>query len=196
MFSDLVSMVDFPSVDKLLIATLLGAIVGFERERSGKVAGMRTHALVSLGAALLTLISVSGYEMFPSVNGVRGFDYHLIANIVVGIGFIGAGAILKKENRVAGTTTAASLWVVAAIGIASGFGLYKQAVTTTIIAYIILTLFWLFEKYLNRDIRYKGRGIYGVLKNHDDEVEKADENHTDADVLHKEVSSKEPHSSY
>ena len=166
------SFIDFSSVIKLLVATLLGAIVGFERERSGKVAGMRTHAMVSLGAALLALISVSLYETFPSVNGVRGFDYHIIANIVVGIGFIGAGAILRRETRVEGTTTAASLWVVAAIGIASGLGLYKEAISTTFIAYIILTFLWLFEKYLNRDIRYKGQGIYGKLRSHDEEDHK------------------------
>ncbi len=199
MFSDLLSMIDFSSLDKLLIATFLGALVGFERERSGKVAGMRTHALVALGAALFTLISVSTFEMFPSVNGVRGFDYHLIANIVVGIGFIGAGAILKRETRVEGTTTAASLWVVAAIGIASGFGLYKQAVSTTIIAYMVLTLLWLFEKYLNRDIRYKSRGIYGVLKNHNGEEHAV---HEDGHVneenreVHHEAHEKETPSSY
>ena len=174
---DLFSMIDFPSIIKLLIATLLGAVVGFERERSGKVAGMRTHAMVSLGAALLTLISIATYQMFPSVNGVKGFDYHLIANIVVGIGFIGAGAILRREQRVEGTTTAASLWVVAAIGIASGFGLYKEAIVTTVIAYLILTLFWLLEKYMNQDIRYKGKGIYGVLKNHDEEKYIHEEHH-------------------
>ncbi|KKT81035.1 MAG: hypothetical protein A3B99_05465 [Candidatus Yanofskybacteria bacterium RIFCSPHIGHO2_02_FULL_44_12b] len=167
--SDILSVIDFKSVDRLLIATLLGAVVGFERERSGKVAGMRTHALVSLGAALLTLSSISIYETYPGINGVRGFDYHLIANVVVGIGFIGAGAILRREHRVEGTTTAASLWVVAAIGIATGFGFLGQAIATTAISYLVLSLLWLLEKYLNQDIRYKGQGIYGVLKSGDDQ---------------------------
>ena len=151
-------------INRLLVAAVLGAFVGFERERSGKIAGLRTHTLVSLGAALLTITSVKLFFIFPSVGGVAGLDYHLFANIVVGIGFIGAGTILRKDNRIEGTTTAASLWVVSAIGIASGFGFYQEAVATTIIAYVILAGLWLVEKYLTRDIRYKGRGIFGELK--------------------------------
>ncbi len=165
MISDLLSNIDFATLDPLLIAALLGGIVGFERERSGKVAGLRTHTLVSLGAALLSLISLRMYELLPSVNGQTGFDYHLVANIIVGIGFIGAGTILKRENKIEGTTTAASLWVVAAIGIASGLRLYSEAVTATLIVYAILAGLWLVEKYLTREMRYKGEGIFGELKN-------------------------------
>ena len=163
--SNLLSYIDFDTLDPLLIAALLGGIVGFERERSGKVAGLRTHTLVCLGAALLSLISLKMFEIFPSVNGQVGFDYHLIANIVVGIGFIGAGTILRRENRIEGTTTAASLWVVAAIGIASGLKLYTEAITTTLIVYVILAGLWLVEKHLTREMRYRGEGIFGELKN-------------------------------
>lgn len=162
---DLLSKIDFALINPLLVAAVLGGIVGFERERSGKVAGLRTHCLVSLGAALLSLISLRIYEIYPSVNGQSGFDYHLIANIVVGIGFIGAGTILRRENKVEGTTTAASLWVVAAIGIASGLGLYAEAFVTTLIVYIILAGLWLVEKHLTREMRYRGQGIFGELKN-------------------------------
>ena len=152
-------------ISRLLVAALLGAIVGFERERSGKIAGLRTHTLVSLGAALLAITSINLFFQFPSIGGEQGFDYHLIANIVVGIGFIGAGTILRRDNnRIEGTTTAASLWVVSAIGIASGLGYYQEAVATTVVVYIVLTGLWLVEKYLTREIRYKGRGIYGELK--------------------------------
>ena len=175
LITDLLSKLDFETIDKLLIAALLGGIVGFERERSGKVAGLRTHSMVSLGAALLTLISLRTFEMMPSVNGQTGFDYHLVANIVVGIGFIGAGTILRRENKIEGTTTAASLWVVAAIGIATGFGLIAEAISTTLIAYIILAGLWLVEKYLTREMRYRGEGIFGQLKDgvhHHDESEK------------------------
>jgi putative Mg2+ transporter-C (MgtC) family protein len=161
---NLFSQLDFDTIDPLLIAALLGGIIGFERERSGKVAGLRTHALVSLGAALLSLISLRIFELYPSVNGEYGFDYHLIANVIVGIGFIGAGTILKRENKIEGTTTAASLWVVAAIGIASGLGLYSEAITTTIIVYVVLAGLWLVEKHLTREMRYKGEGIFGKLK--------------------------------
>jgi len=163
-FTGLLSNVDFRVINPLVIAALLGGIVGFERERSGKVAGLRTHALVSLGAALLSLISVRLFLMYPSVNGEFGFDYHLIANIVVGIGFIGAGTILRRDNRIEGTTTAASLWVVAAIGIASGLGLYAEAIFTTLIVYVILAGLWLIEKYFTREMRYRGEGIFGELK--------------------------------
>ncbi len=162
--TDLLSKLDFATIDPLLIAALLGGIIGFERERSGKVAGLRTHILVSLGAALASIISLYLFENYPSVNGEYGFDYHLIANIIVGIGFIGAGTILKRENKIEGTTTAASLWVVAVIGIASGLGMYSAAITTTVIVYVVLAGLWLVEKYLTREMRYRGEGIFGELK--------------------------------
>ena len=156
---------DWPIINRLLVAAALGGFVGFERERSGKVAGLRTHTLVSLGAALLTVITERLFYTFPSVNGELGLDYHIIANIVVGIGFIGAGTILRRDdNKIEGTTTAASLWVVAAIGIASGFGFYQEAIATTVVAYVVLAGLWLLEKHLTRELRYKGQGIYGELK--------------------------------
>lgn len=139
---------------RLLAAAGLGTVVGFERERSGKVAGLRTHALVALGAALFTIISVLLYSQYPSVNGVMGYDYHIVANIIVGIGFIGAGVILKQGERVLGITTAASLWVVAAIGMAAGFGLYREALATTILVYLILTALWVVERALRPHMRY------------------------------------------
>lgn len=162
--TDILSKLDFVTIDRLLLAAVLGGLIGFERERSGKVAGLRTHTLVSLGAALLSLISIRLFEIYPSVNGSMGFDYHLIANIVVGIGFIGAGTILRRDNKIEGTTTAASLWVVAAIGIATGIGLYSEAIATTLIVYIVLAGLWLVEKYLTREMRYRGEGIFGELK--------------------------------
>src|SRR3990167_7189798 len=163
-FTQFLSFLDWTMISRLLVAALLGGVIGFERERSGKVAGLRTHTLVSVGAALLSIISIKLFQVFPSVNGVLGYDYHLVANIVVGIGFIGAGTILRRDNRIEGTTTAASLWVVSAIGIASGFGFYQEAVETAGVVYIVLAGLWLVEKYLTRDIRYKGRGIFGELK--------------------------------
>lgn len=164
LLTDLLSKLDFKTIDRLLVATLLGGIVGFERERSGKVAGLRTHILVCLGAALASIISLFLFETFPSVNGAYGFDYHLIANIIVGIGFIGAGTILRRESKVEGTTTAASLWAVAIIGIAAGLGMYSEAIATTIIVYIVLAGLWLVEKYLTREMRYRGEGMFSELK--------------------------------
>ncbi|OGN08979.1 MAG: hypothetical protein A3C61_02500 [Candidatus Yanofskybacteria bacterium RIFCSPHIGHO2_02_FULL_39_10] len=156
--------VDFAIFNRLIVAAILGGIVGFERERSGKVAGLRTHTMVALGAALLSLLSIRLFEDFPSVNGTSGFDYHLIANVIVGIGFIGAGTILKRENKIEGTTTAASLWVVAAVGLTSGMGYYAEAVMTTLIAYVVLAGLWMIEKYFTREFRYRGEGIFGELK--------------------------------
>ncbi|MBI2065051.1 MAG: MgtC/SapB family protein [Candidatus Yanofskybacteria bacterium] len=162
---DLLSRADLASFNRLFVAAFLGGIVGFERERSGKVAGLRTHTMVALGAALLSLLSIRLFEDFPSVNGSVGFDYHLIANVIVGIGFIGAGTILKRENKIEGTTTAASLWVVAAVGLTSGMGYYGEAIMTTFIAYVVLAGLWLIEKYLTKELRYRGEGIFGELKN-------------------------------
>src|SRR3989344_3525393 len=97
--TEFLSSLDWTMISRLLMAAILGGLVGFERERSGKVAGLRTHTLVSLGAALLSIISIKLFQIFPSINGVAGFDYHLIANVVVGIGFIGAGTILRRDNN-------------------------------------------------------------------------------------------------
>src|SRR4030042_1395607 len=99
------------------VATILGAIIGLERETAHKVAGLRTHSLVALGSALFTVISVMLFTRVPSISGTYGYDYHLVANILVGIGFIGAGAIMRKDEHVEGTTTAASLWVAAGRGV-------------------------------------------------------------------------------
>ncbi len=149
-FNDLITKLEF----RLLIAALLGGIIGFERERSGKVAGLRTHVLVSLGAALISVISIRLFETYPLANG--GFDQRLIANIIVGIGFIGAGTILHRENRVEGTTTAASLWVVAMIGMATGLGYYSEAISVTVISYLILTGLWVVEKYFRKNNSARG----------------------------------------
>ncbi|MBI2023092.1 MgtC/SapB family protein [Candidatus Giovannonibacteria bacterium] len=124
---------------RLVLAIVLGMLIGAEREHKGKAAGLRTYTLVSLGAALFTVISIQAYSAYPSVNGVPGYDYHLIANIVVGIGFLGAGLIVFKENKVLGLTTAAGMWVTAAIGIAAGMGFNSVAIFSTV---LVLLVFW------------------------------------------------------
>jgi putative Mg2+ transporter-C (MgtC) family protein len=146
---------DLTILVRLLASVVLGAVIGFERERSGKIAGLRTHTLVALGSCLFTAISILLYRNMPSVNGVTGYDYHLVANIIVGIGFIGAGAIMRNDTHVSGTTTAASLWVVAAIGMASGFGFYKEAAATTVLAYCVLTGLWFLEKHMRQSQVYR-----------------------------------------
>lgn len=119
----------------LIISVILGGIVGLERELTEKPAGLRTHMLVSLGSCLFTIISVYDFQMDPA---------RIAAGIVAGIGFIGAGAVLSERDKVTGLTTAASLWVTAAIGLSTGVGNYALAiVTTTLVAAILfIRRFW------------------------------------------------------
>jgi putative Mg2+ transporter-C (MgtC) family protein len=119
---------------RLVIAALLGGAIGFEREIHGHPAGMRTHMLVSLGSAAFTVLGV----FFFSSPGVSTDPSRIAAQIVSGIGFLGAGAILKYGTSVRGLTTAASLWATAAVGMAAGAGAWLVAVVTTVL--IVLSL--------------------------------------------------------
>lgn len=114
----------------LFLAAILGAIVGIQRQRLGKFAGMRTFALVSIGSALFTLVSINGFEF--------GDPGRVASQIVTGIGFIGAGTILHRENQIEGLTTAAGLWVAAAIGMAVGVGWYLQSILAVVIVMTVL----------------------------------------------------------
>jgi putative Mg2+ transporter-C (MgtC) family protein len=119
---------------RLVIAALLGSAVGFEREIHGHPAGMRTHLLVSLGSAAFTVLGI----FFFSSPGVPTDPSRIAAQIVSGIGFLGAGAILKYGTSVRGLTTAASLWATAGVGMAAGAGAWIVAVVTTVL--IVLSL--------------------------------------------------------
>lgn len=116
---------------RLAVALLLGALIGYERERAGKPAGVRTHGMVSLGAALFTLVSLHGF-------GSASDPARVAAQVVTGIGFLGAGAILHQRNIVHGLTTAASLWVTAAIGVAVGVGMEVMSIATAILVFLLL----------------------------------------------------------
>ena len=120
---------------RLFIAAALGGLLGYERERQGKAAGVRTHMLVALGAALFVLV--------PQQAGVESADMtRVIQGVVAGIGFLGAGAIIKgsAEESVKGLTTAAGIWLTAAIGIACGLGRESTAVLSALLAFAILAL--------------------------------------------------------
>jgi putative Mg2+ transporter-C (MgtC) family protein len=119
---------------RLLVAALLGGAIGFERELRERQAGLRTHLVVSVGAALFTLVSAYGFREFMVQGGslVRTDPTRIAAQIVSGIGFLGAGAIIRQGLSVRGLTTAATLWLVAAIGMASGAGYYSAAVIATL----------------------------------------------------------------
>ena len=123
--------VDIVTIAQLLLAVVLGILVGTEREMVHKPAGLRTHALVSLGACLFTIISIDYFDVDPA---------RIAAGIVTGIGFIGAGSIIAEKGHVHGVTTAASLWCVAAIGLAVGVGAYVLAVVSSALVFSVLWL--------------------------------------------------------
>jgi putative Mg2+ transporter-C (MgtC) family protein len=131
--SEIPALSGWEALLRLAVAGGLGAAVGFERELRDREAGIRTHLLVSLGSALFTIVSAFGFHEFLTNGGsvVRADPTRIAAQIVTGIGFLGAGAIIREGLSVRGLTTAATLWVVAAIGMASGAGYYGPAVATT-----------------------------------------------------------------
>ncbi|SFS85569.1 MgtC/SapB family protein [Marininema halotolerans] len=135
---------------RLLIATVLGGLIGWEREHNNHPAGLRTHILVSVGSCLIMLLSVYGFSEFAKEDNVRLDPSRIAAQVVSGIGFLGAGTILRQGFTVSGLTTAASLWVVAAIGLASGAGFYFPAIVTTVVALVSLELLNRAENYLFR----------------------------------------------
>ena len=118
---------------RLLLAAGLGALIGYQRERASKPAGLRTHILICVGSALFTVASIYGFGTDDAARVASG--------IVAGIGFLGAGAIIRSgEGIVAGLTTAATIWAVAGIGLAAGAGLYLVSAVSTVIILIVLLL--------------------------------------------------------
>jgi len=131
---------------QLILATFLGALIGLEREIKRKEAGLQTYSLVALGTCLFTIIF---FELFNSFFGKTGISFdpsRIIMAIAIGIGFIGAGVIFRQSSGIVGLTTAAGLWVTAAIGIAIGAGLYFLAIFTTFLTFLILAGFGLLEE--------------------------------------------------
>ena len=129
---------------RLVVAVGLGLMVGAERLFVHKDAGMKTHALVSIGAAVFALISEELVQRYINLPGLS--PTMIPAQIVLGIGFLGAGSIMLQGSRLRGLTTATGLWVVAGIGLASGLGFYSLAVISTILVILILTLVNILEK--------------------------------------------------
>lgn len=132
---------------RLIIATILSGSIGLERQLRGKPAGIRTHSLAGLGAAVMTLSGVIITEQMQARGMANMTDPTRLASIVIqGIGFIGAGVIIQSRGYVKGLTSAATLWFVGALGIAVGFGLWLVAVVTTILGLILLIVFRHFEE--------------------------------------------------
>jgi putative Mg2+ transporter-C (MgtC) family protein len=137
---------------RIALAAVFGGAIGLEREFREREAGLRTHMLVSVGSALFTITSAYGFHDFLVHNGggvIRADPTRVAAQIVTGIGFLGAGAIIRQGLAVRGLTTAATLWVVAAIGLASGSGYYSAALMTTV---VVLFLLW--------PLRYVARRLF------------------------------------
>jgi putative Mg2+ transporter-C (MgtC) family protein len=130
-------------VIRMSLAFAVGAIIGFERSSRRQVAGLRTHILIALGACYLMLLSIWMPQHMNSPNADPG---RIAAQVVTGMGFLGAGAIIRLGNNIRGLTTAASLWLIAAIGLTIGAGMYIAAGTTAVLALIALTLLNKVEK--------------------------------------------------
>jgi len=131
-------------IGRLLLAAALGAVIGFEREMRQKEAGLRTNMLITMGTALFTIMSIE-LAAGPADDQTR-----VASQIVTGIGFLGGGAILHEKGSVKGLTTAATIWMNAAIGIAAGTGRYALAIVATVITLLTLTALFPFEKWLEK----------------------------------------------
>ena len=129
----------------MLVSTLLGTLVGWERQMGRKPAGLRTHTLVCIGSTLFVLLAPHAAALAPDKN----YDpTRIIHGVVTGVGFLGAGAIIRREGMTHGLTTAASIWMASAIGVAVGVRAYTLAVTGTVLALIILEVFRWVERFV------------------------------------------------
>jgi putative Mg2+ transporter-C (MgtC) family protein len=132
-----------PTATRLALAFVFGSVIGLERESKQGDAGLRTHMLVCIGSALIMLVSLYIFDLYKNEATVD--PGRIAAGVVTGIGFIGAGTIMRSSERVRGLTTAASIWVSAAIGLAVGCGYLSAAFSTTILSYIVLAVLKRYE---------------------------------------------------
>jgi putative Mg2+ transporter-C (MgtC) family protein len=135
---------------RILLASFLGALIGLERDKHGRAAGLRTHLLVSMGAAVFTILSEL-IAQDENAAGILSDPARIAAQVVSGIGFLGAGVIIKEGANVHGLTTAACMWGVAAIGMAAGGGYYEVALIATVIALVSLIFLKFFERFYSKD---------------------------------------------
>ena len=171
-WSDLVATMRLDLLFKLVLAVLLGGVIGLEREIAGKPAGLRTNILICVGAALLTDVSIELTR--GKLPGTRlGDPSRLAAQIVSGIGFIGAGTIMQARGTVTGLTSAATIWVVAAIGITVGAGLYFEAAGAGLLVAIVLAGLGTLEHKLRRARRVLGCTIRTKIGFPQEEIEEA-----------------------
>lgn len=144
----MVTLTTIEIITRIAVAIGLGTALGLERTLAGKTAGMRTYAMISLGAAIFIIISET--IIFSLTNPLIASPVIIPAAIISGIGFIGAGLIMFHSNKITGLTTAAGLWVAAGVGMATGFGFINLALISTIAALIIFTIMWFIEEGLRK----------------------------------------------
>lgn len=164
-----VETLQLAALGRLVLAGLLGGLIGLERELKSKPAGLRTTLLICIGAAMFTELSIHLAELGAN-GGFRSDPARLAAQIIPGIGFIGAGAILHARGRVTGVTTAATLWVVTAIGIAVGARAYTEAIGTTAMVLLTLILLSRVERFIGTRINH--RRYTAAVEPHDDAFER------------------------
>ncbi|WP_233493774.1 MgtC/SapB family protein [Halanaerobium kushneri] len=131
-------ILNWTGVFRLILAAIMAALIGYDREKQNKAAGIRTNVIVAVISCVIMILSVEVAESSGSLSGVQGDPARLAAQVVSGIGFLGAGTILKQEDKIEGLTTAASLWGVAGLGLAVGYGLYDISIAATLIIFISL----------------------------------------------------------
>lgn len=146
-----ISATDIELILRLGGAIILGGLIGFERELHGKVAGFRTHSLVSLGSALVMLVSIHVFEIYQGKVAVD--PGRIAAQVVTGVGFLGAGTIIRSRTGIKGLTTAAGLWTASGIGLACGLGFFRAAFIATAITLFVLVAFsWVGRRVGARDV--------------------------------------------
>lgn len=147
---------------RIVLSLILGSCIGIERKRKGQMAGLRTFSLISMGACIAMVLSI--YVCQETVGLLRGDPSRIAAQVLSGIGFLGAGAIIQMKGSVRGLTTAAGIWIIATIGMSVGCGLYLVSIVSTILVLFVLTLLERIEHRVNvgneaRTIRLKVKGI-------------------------------------
>jgi putative Mg2+ transporter-C (MgtC) family protein len=159
--------IDLITMARVTLAFILGGVVGFERERVQRPAGLRTHMLVSAGAACFTVASIYGFDEFGTVRDPA----RLAAQIVTGIGFLGAGTIFRTGSTVRGLTTASSIWITASIGVVAGLGMFWLAVFTTMLTWFALYVVKTAETRRRDTARSAGEPSIGGRPHDEDEDE-------------------------
>ena len=152
-------MTDLVVLQRLLAVTLIAGLIGFERERHGRAAGFRTHILVGVGSCLIMLTGIDLMTTLPNGAGVD--PTRMASQVISGIGFLGAGTIIRFGGSVRGLTTAASLWAVGGIGLAVGAGFLRGAIITGVVVFVVLFFFSPIERLIRKYSLHEDQGESG-----------------------------------